>query len=322
MPGLGAVGLYAWTRNENGAYAVLPLPSGALSVSTMEWTPADDEQPLTLAEMRASVHRVLGADLDLRPPTGPGPHLMRRGVGRNTRLARSYRAGRVLLAGDAAHVHSAVGAPGLNVGLQDAANLGWKLAAQVHGWAPDGLLDTYESERRPAAARVVTHTAAQTELMRPGGEVSALREVFGELLVDGPATRRIADLLAGSDLRYAMHPGDPADHPLVGRFAPELTLVTDDGPTRLAQLLRTARPLLLDLGHGGLAAGAAGWRDRVDVVTATTEEPAATALLVRPDGYVAWAAADRHPTDPAAGPVSALTTWFGPARRDAGEPVG
>jgi 2-polyprenyl-6-methoxyphenol hydroxylase-like FAD-dependent oxidoreductase len=314
VPGLGVLGLYAWNRTGNGAYAVLPLPAGALSISTMEWAPADDEEPPTLEEVRASAHRVLGADLDLRPPTGPGPHLLRRLVGRNTRLARSYRRGRVLLVGDAAHVHAAVGAPGLNLGLQDAANLGWKLAAQVNGWAPDGLLDTYQSERRPAAERVVMHTTAQTALMSPGPEVSALRELFAELLADEPATRRIANLLAGSDVRYPMRPGEPTDHPLVGRFAPDLTLQTDDGPTRLANLLRTARPLLLDLGHGGLAAEATGWRDRVDTVIATTEHPTATALLIRPDGYVAWAAPDPRAGDQAAGLTSALTTWFGPAR--------
>jgi 2-polyprenyl-6-methoxyphenol hydroxylase-like FAD-dependent oxidoreductase len=322
VPGLGALGLYAWNRTGSGAYAVLPLASGVLSVSTMEWASADDEEPPTLEEVRASVRRVLGADLALQPPAGPGPHLLRRGVGRNTRLARSYRRGRVLLAGDAAHVHSAVGAPGLNVGLQDAADLGWKLAAEVHGWAPEGLLDTYESERRPAAERVIMHTTAQTALMSPGPEVGALRELVAELLVDEPATRRVAELLAGSDERYAMRPGDPGDHPLVGRFVPDLTLVTDGGPTRLAELLRTARPLLLDLGHGGLVAAAAGWRDRVDVVTATAEHPAATALLIRPDGYAAWAAPDDRTTDPASGLISALTTWFGSARRDTPAPSG
>jgi len=113
----------------------------------------------------------------------------------------------------------------------------------------------------------------------------------------------VADLLAGSDVRYTEH-----DHPLVGRFVPDLDLVTDDGPTRLAELLRTARPLLLDLGHGGLGAAAQGWRDRVDVVTATTADPAPTGLLVRPDGYIAWAASDCRPT----GLAGALRTWFGP----------
>jgi hypothetical protein len=197
----------------------------------------------------------------------------------------------------------------LNVGLQDAADLGWKLAAELAGRAPAGLLDTYESERRPAAERVIMSTTAQTALMRPGGEVGALRELVGELLLDEPATRRVAELLAGSDVRYD---AGPHDHPLVGRFAPELDLVTGAGPTRLAELLRDARPLLLDLGHGGLAAAAAGWRDRVATAGATTAQLTATGLLVRLDGYVAWAA-DERGAGPVPGLLTALATWFGPA---------
>ncbi len=179
---------------------------------------------MTVEDLRASVRRVLGADLPLSAPQGEGPHLLRRLTGRNTRLADRFRDRRVLLAGDAAHVHSAIGGPGLNLGLQDTINLGWKLAAEVHGWAPAGLLDSYEIERRPAARRVVMHTQAQTALIKPGGEVTALRELFTELLADRGNVQRIADMMAGADLRYDMGTGDPhpwsADGPPTCRWTP------------------------------------------------------------------------------------------------------
>ncbi|MGP4096751.1 FAD-dependent monooxygenase [Nonomuraea sp. KM90] len=285
VPGAGTFGLWTWHRTERGAYAMLPAGPGPLMVSAMEWdaeAPGEDV-PMTVAELRGSLARVLGADVPLAEPTGPGPHLLRRLNGRNTRVADRYREGRVFVAGDAAHVHSAMGAPGLNLGLQDAANLAWKLAAEVHGWAPPGLLDTYDAERRPAAGRVAMHTQAQLALAAPGSAVTALREVFGELLGDPGARRRIASLLAGSDVAYLM-PAPP--HPLVGRFLPELP----------AGAAARARPVLLDA-TGGLRVR----HGRVDVVPSGGPD----AVLVRPDGYVAWAGTPDETLD------EALETWFG-----------
>lgn len=285
VPGLGTYVLYAWHRTERGAYAMLPSGPGVLTISSMEWdasAPGDDV-PMTIAELRASLARVLGADLPLAEPTGAGPHLLRRLNGRNTRVADRYREGRVFVVGDAAHVHSAMGAPGLNLGLQDAANLAWKLAAEVRGWAPPGLLDTYDAERRPAALRVAMHTQAQLALAAPGQEVTALREVFGELLSDDDARRRIASMLAGADLAYPM-PAPP--HPLAGRFLSGLP----------AEPAARARPVLLD-GTGGLRVR----HGRVHVAPFEGDG----AVLVRPDGYVAWAGTPDESLD------EALGTWFG-----------
>ena len=200
VPGFGVVPPFQHLRTEHGLIAWAPFPGGDPLVSAVEWgQPAEGEA--SLDELRASAARVLGADLPLGPPTGPGPHVMRRLFGGNTRIASQYRADRVLLLGDAAHVHSAIGGPGLNLGLQDAVNLGWKLAAEVHGQAPEGLLDTYESERSPVARRVAMHTQAQSLLIQPGGDVTALRELFGELLAQSSVRQHLADLLAGADMR-------------------------------------------------------------------------------------------------------------------------
>ncbi|MEU8232988.1 FAD-dependent monooxygenase [Actinoplanes sp. NPDC048967] len=310
------IGLYAWHRTERGAYVMVPHGPGVLMVSVIEWDgPApDDDVPATLDEVRDSLHRVLGQDLPLSAPTTPGPHLLRRGYVANTRIATSYRQGRVFLAGDAAHVHPSVGAPGLNLGLQDAANLGWKLAAQVHGWAPPGLLDSYQAERRPAAERVTMQTQAQLALMSPGPAVTALRQVVGELLDLPGVTDHVAGLLAGSDVAYRMHAGSA--HAVTGRFAPEQELRVGSRVTRLAELMRAGRPLLADLtGSGQLADLIAAWRDRVDVVSVQARTAPAEALLIRPDGYVAWALGP----DGTDGLLDALATWFGaPNPRTAG----
>ncbi|WP_410565979.1 FAD-dependent monooxygenase [Amycolatopsis sp. cmx-4-61] len=305
IPGRGVIPPFFHYRTEAGLFAYAPFPAGTL-VTAMEWTDdegAEDEPSVSLDDVRASVRRVLRFDLPLGEPEGDGPHLLRRLRGRNTRLAEKFREGRVLLVGDAAHVHSAIGGPGLNLGLQDAAGLGWKLAATLHGWAPDGLLDTYESERRPVAERVVMHTQAQSALISPGGDVTALRELFGELLRLPSTVQHIADLMSGADVRY--EPG--TDHPLDGRWAPDLVLA--DG-TRLAQLTATARPLLLDF-TGSLGDELSGWRDRIDLVPGQADGDA-TALLIRPDGYVAWASSSAEPDDTERKTLRvALERWFG-----------
>jgi 2-polyprenyl-6-methoxyphenol hydroxylase-like FAD-dependent oxidoreductase len=294
VPGHGIVPAFLHHRTDRGVFVYGPLPGRPPLVSTIEWGRhgAADEMPMTLDEMRASIARVLGADVPLLPPAGEGPHLLRRVSGGNTRIADRYRDGRVLLVGDAAHVHSAIGGPGLNLGLQDAVNLGWKLAAAVQGRAPDGLLDSYETERRPVAERVSMHTRAQMALLAPGSEVTALRALFVELLEDERTTAHIAALMSGADVRYPMGAG--TSHPLVGGLAPELELDAGAGPVRLAELIRDARPLLVDFtADGDLAGEVADW-EGVAAVASRSPGPA-TALLLRPDGYVAWATASPHP---------------------------
>ncbi|MEU9836112.1 FAD-dependent monooxygenase [Streptosporangium sp. NPDC048047] len=360
VPGYGLVPPFMHHRTERGLFVFAPFPCRPALVSTMEWEPAaaegDGQPPLTLEELGESVRRVLGADLPLGPSTGSGPHVMRRLTGGNTRLAERFRDGRVLLAGDAAHVHSAIGGPGLNLGLQDVVNLGWKLAAEIHGWAPPGLLDSYEAERRPAAERVVMHSQAQSALIAPGAEVTALRRLFTELLGDRNVVRHIAATMAGSDIRYDMGVGDGAAgdggaggvHSLTGRWAPDLSLDTGTGPVRLAELTADARPLLLDLTEDfSVAREAAGWSDRVKVVGARPPhsgmpgggagEDAArggfhgsavpgedggsggiAALLLRPDCYVAWASASPRPDSRERDALrAALARWFGAPAEDA-----
>ncbi|WP_405597832.1 MULTISPECIES: FAD-dependent monooxygenase [unclassified Streptomyces] len=297
-------------------FAMMQPGSGIHLVATFEWDqpPADDSTPMTFDELRASARRVLGTDLPMSPPSTPGPHLLRRLTGTNSRQADTYRAGRVLLLGDAAHVHSAVGGPGLNLGMQDAINLGWKLAAQIHGWAPPELLDTYHSERAPVSRRVLMQTRAQMALMRPAADITAARDLLVELLDDPRNRARIAALLSGTDIRYDM--GHDTTHPLTGRWLPDLRTHITDGWTQIAERLRAARPVLVDLtGNAATAQAARAWTDRVDVITARSANRSlpASAILVRPDGYLAWA------TDDTAGQSmrhhlhAALTTWFGAA---------
>ena len=284
-------GVFIWARFDD-----------ACSVTTMEWGAVSDSMgpgddvPMTLDELAASVRRVLGVDVPMELPVLDRPLLMRRSRGRNTRIASQFRVGRVLLAGDAAHIHSGIGGPGLNAGLQDVANLAWKLGATIHGWAPAGLLDTYHSERHPVAERVAMQTQAQSALLSPGDKVTALRTLFGELLEPVAARQHVVDTMSGNDIRYFA-----GDHPLVGALVPELTVTTTAGVARLAELRRTGRPLLLDL--AGVGSVADGWKDRVDVVSGTSGE--LPALLIRPDGVVAWAGSSSD------GLVEALERWFG-----------
>jgi 2-polyprenyl-6-methoxyphenol hydroxylase-like FAD-dependent oxidoreductase len=303
VPGYGPILPLMHHRTETGLFVYAPFPGRPAAVVTLEYgVPDDTAAPLSLAEMEESIRRVLGVDVPLSPPAGDGPHLLRRLTGTNTRLAERFRDRRVLLAGDAAHVHSATGGPGLNLGLQDTVNLGWKLAAAIHDDARDGLLDTYETERRPVGQRVIMHTQAQSALNAPGADVTALRELFGELLTDRRNIRHIAETMAGSDIRY-----EAGGHPLVGRFAPDMVLSTASGPVRLAQLARDARPLLLDMTETGLPSDGP-WQ----LVRADARPEQATALLLRPDTYVAWASSAARPD---AGEIdelrAAAARWFG-----------
>jgi 2-polyprenyl-6-methoxyphenol hydroxylase-like FAD-dependent oxidoreductase len=301
VPGFGKLPL-GHHRLERGGYVFLQIPGGRTMFAISEpGRLAPDAAPMSLDDLRESTRRVLGVELPFEAPQGPGPHAMRRMDGINTRLAETYRAGHVLLLGDAAHVHSPMGGPGLNLGLQDTVNLGWKLAAEVNGWAPAGLLDTYESERRPVGERVMMQSLTQQALMAPGPEVDAMRTLFGELLEKPQVRDHMAHLLAGSDVRYDV---DDA-HPLSGRLAPDLVL--DDG-RRVAELMHDARPVLLDL-SGTLEVE----HDRVDVVIGTMADRPAAAMLIRPDGYVAWAS-DGVGAAELPNLIAALERWFGPAR--------
>ena len=309
VPGYGHIPPYTQQRTDTGFFAFGNLPSRLPLMVTVEWMAdgIDDSLPLTLGEFRESVRRVLGADLPLQPPA----HRLTRSTGVNTRLANRFCNDRLLLVGDAAHVQFVLGGPGLNVGLQDAINVGWKLAASIRGWAPRRLLETYTAERRPVARRAAMHTQAQLALLAPGAEVTALRELFTELVGDVHTVAYIADLLAGADVHYDMGVADAS--PLVGRWAPDLVLDTGCGTLRLAELTRTARPLLLDFTENACYANEVdGWRDRVDTVTGTARDSPACALLLRPDCYVAWATDTARP-DPAIRESlrAALITWFG-----------
>jgi 3-(3-hydroxy-phenyl)propionate hydroxylase len=230
-----------------------------------------------------------------------------------TRQAASYREGRVLLAGDAAHVHGPQGGQGLNTGVQDAVNLGWKLGRVVNETSPESLLDTYYAERHPVGARVLQNTMAQVALARIDERSQALRATVLDMLSMDEPRRRIAGMISGLDIQYDLGEG----HPLLGRRMPDLDLHTADGPTRVFELLHEARPMLLDLGGPG-AFDFAPWADRVRLVEAKHagawelpvlgEIAAPAAVLIRPDGHVAWAGDLTDPELP-----QALETWFGAA---------
>jgi FAD binding domain/Aromatic-ring hydroxylase, C-terminal len=266
--------------------------------------PGDEPAAPTLDDLRAALIAFYGTDFGVHDVTW---------LSRFTDLARqavAYRDRRVLLAGDAAHVHSPVGGQGLNVGVQDAVNLGWKLAQVVGGTSPESLLDTYETERHPIGARVLQMTMAQTALNRGDERTKALRETVTDLLKMDEPRKRYAGMMSGLDVHYDLGAG----HPLLGRRMPDLEVVGANGPRRVFTLLHEARPLLLVLGEPAL--DIAPWAERVQRVDARYagewELPvlgvvaAPTAVLIRPDGYVAWVG---EGTDE--GLRDALTTWFG-----------
>jgi len=289
-----AIGRHAFGKLEDGLVRVLV---------TEEHLPTSDA---TLRDLSEALIAVWGTDYGVHSPIW---------ISRFTDMARqaaAYRERRVLLAGDAAHVHNPVGGQGLNLGVQDAVNLGWKLAHVVNQTSPDSLLDTYHAERHPIAARVLRDTLAQVALFRQDDHTKALGEIISELLsMDEPRTR-FAAMMSGLDVHYDLGEG----HPLLGRRMPDLDLVTATGPLRVFTLLHDARPVLLNLGEpGGL--DITPWADRVQLIDAkyvgTWELPvlgavtAPTAVLIRPDGYVAWVGDRTH-----LGLHDALTTWFGP----------
>jgi 3-(3-hydroxy-phenyl)propionate hydroxylase len=260
----------------------------------------------TVSELGEALIAVYGTDFGIHNPTWISR------FSDATRQAATYRAGRVLLAGDAAHIHSPAGGQGLGLGVQDAVNLGWKLAQVVRGTCPDGLLDTYHAERHPVAERSLKFTMAQSVLQRGEDRIRALVDVVSEIATMDEPRKRLAGILSGLDIHYDLGEG----HPLLGRRMPDLDLVTTDGPRRVFELLHTARPALVNLGEPGAIAIDA-WADRVQLVDAGRVEEwelpvigevdAPSAVLVRPDGYVAWVGDGT--TD---GLEDAMTAWFGP----------
>ena len=282
---------------------------GPIRVMVPEPHPAPAGEP-TLRDLCAALINVCGTDYGAHSPT----HISR--FTDMARQAAAYRSGRVLLAGDAAHVHSPVGGKGLNTGVQDAVNLGWKLAQVVKRISPQSLLDTYHAERHPVAARVLRDTLAQVALLRTDDRTAALRDTVSELLSMDEPRRRFAARMSGLDIQYDFGAGHPQlEHPLVGRRMPDLDLLTADGPLRVFTLLHAARPLLLNFREPG-GFDITLWADRIRLIDAVYSGSwdlpalgpvaAPPAVLVRPDGYVAWVGDLTQP-----GLTDALTTWFG-----------
>jgi len=293
-------------RDEKGQHGLGRLEDGKrVRVVVRELHAGQTAEP-TLRDLSQALVAVWGSDFGVHSPTWISRFTDM------TRQAASYREGRVLLAGDAAHVHYPVGGQGLNIGVQDAVNLGWKLAQVVHGTSPESLLDTYHAERHPVGARVLQNTMAASALTRSDGRIDALRDAMSELLSMDEPRKRFAAEISGLDIRYDLGEG----HPLLGRRVPDLDLGTADGPLRVFTLLHDARPVLLNLGEPG-PPREAPWADRVRLLDAKYSGlwelpvlgavPAPTAVLIRPDGHAAWVGDDNR-----AGLSDALTTWFGP----------
>ncbi len=284
-----------WHATRTGVYTFGPMP-GRILVAEFGGAPADRTSPVTTDELQGAIRRVTGVEVTVHAITTATRFTD------NARQATSYRRGRVLLAGDAAHVHSPFGGQGLNLGIGDAMNLGFKLAATIRGAAPDGLLDTYTAERHPIGEWVLDWTRAQIAVMRPDPHARAARKVIEGLAATVDGTTFFAKQLSGAWQAYDLG----GDHPLVGRSAPDLELA--DG-TRLSDHLHDGGAVLLDLADDpDVRAHAAGFDDRLVVVTAAADT-AVRALLVRPDGFVAWASDGGSD-----GLADALATWLGSRR--------
>jgi 3-(3-hydroxy-phenyl)propionate hydroxylase len=302
-----AAGTHAFGRSEYEIKGgeVIYKDVGPIGVMVTEPNANASTDP-TLRELKDRLIAACGTDYGVHSPTWISRFTDM------TRQAATYRSGRVFLAGDAAHVHSPIGGLGLNTGVQDAVNLGWKLAQVIKGASPDTLLDTYHAERHPVGARVLKTTMAQVALHREDDRTRALRDIVGDLLKMEEPRRRIAAEMSGLDIHYDLGNG----HPLLGRRMPDLDLVTAIGRLRVFTLLHDARAVLLNVGQAG-SFDVAPWADRVRVVDAkyvgAWELPvlgvvtSPTAVLVRPDGHVAWVGDTTR-----LGLVDALSRWFGP----------
>ena len=294
------------------------LPFGPLNGETWqrimvtEYQPVDDSGPISIDGLRDSLIRVAGTDFGMHSP---------RWLSRfadASRQATRYRSGRLLLAGDAAHIHPPLGGQGMNLGIQDAMNLGWKLAAVLTGQAADRLLDTYHDERHPVAARVLENTRAQTSLLEPGENAAAMRGWMQRLLTVPEANELTSAEISGLDVCYASHAASHTQHPLVGRRVPDVDVVTAAGRQRVFELLHAGRAVLLDLDAG--AGRSIAVPNAVAYVSADCPTrqwrlpvlgwvPVPSALLIRPDGYVAWVSSDGS-TDG----LAEAATWFGGQR--------
>ncbi|WP_020502137.1 FAD-dependent monooxygenase [Sciscionella marina] len=270
----------SWNRMEHGMLVHGPGPGRILTVE-FDGPPADRDAPITTAELQESLRRVSGTDIVITAVHSATQFTD------NARQATDYRRGRVFLAGDAAHVHSPFGGQGLNLGIGDAVNLGWKLAAALHGTAPEGLLESYTSERHPVGARILEITRAQIAMMRPGPQVSALRGLLTELMSTVDGNTYFVNLMSGRAHHYAL----PGSHPLVGTQLPAARIEDDITPLRSG----TGSLFGAEVPHG--------WADRVTPAPAAAELPA---MLARPDGYVAWAG-----EEPDTELETALRAWFG-----------
>jgi len=292
-------------RSEKGINAIAKLEGGRARVVLNEGQVVRGSEPV-LEDLRQALIGLYGTDYGLRSATN---------VSRFTDMARQaarYRDRRVLLAGDAAHVHSPVGGQGLNIGVQDAVNLGWKLAQVVRGISPESLLDTYQAERHPVGARLLRNTMALTAIERSDDRISALREMILELMGNAEVRKRYFAMISGLDVHYDLGEG----HPLLGRRMPDLDVTTACGSLRVFTLLHDGKPVLLNFGDGD-SLDIDGWGDRVRWIEAKYEGvwelpamgpiPGPAAVLVRPDGYVAWVA-DEHGR---AGLAESLRKWFG-----------
>jgi 2-polyprenyl-6-methoxyphenol hydroxylase-like FAD-dependent oxidoreductase len=301
-----AVGVHAIGRLEYEIRdgEVVYMDGGPVRVMVTEQQLGPGSEP-TLSDLSEAMIAVYGTDFGIHSPTSISRFTDM------TRQAAAYRAGRVLLAGDSAHVHYPAGGQGLSLGVQDAVNLGWKLAQVIDGTSPESLLDSYQNERHPVAARALKHTMAQTALQRQDERTKALADVVSELAMMDEPRKRLAGIVSGLDIHYDLGEG----HLLLGRRMPDLDLVSADGSLRVFTLLHDAKPVLLNLGEPG-GFDITPWADRVKLIDAEYsglwELPvlgavtAPTAVLIRPDGYVAWVGGGTE-----AGLRDALTVWFG-----------
>ena len=288
-----------------GGGGIGPAEDGRVGVTLIVPDLDRSDEP-TLQDVRDALIRIDGKDYGVHSP------LWISSFTDMTRQAVAYRSGRVLLAGDAAHVHAPMGGQGLNIGVQDSVNLGWKLAQVVKGTSPVSLLDTYQAERHPVGARVLQNTMAQRALGATDERTRALRDFLAELLTMDQPRKHVAGMISGLDVHYDLGDG----HPMLGRRMPDLDLATANGPVRVFELLHNAKPVLLNLGDAG-ALDITAWAERVQLVDASYAGPwelpvlgevsAPSAVLVRPDGHVAWVGEGRD-----AGLHDALTTWLGP----------
>jgi 3-(3-hydroxy-phenyl)propionate hydroxylase len=298
----------AWGFRQDaiGIHAIGKLEDGRAMRAVLTETQLQTADEPTLDDVSKALIAVYGTDFGIHSPIS---------ISRFTDVARqavAYSDRRVLLAGDAAHVHPPIGGQGLNIGVQDSMNLGWKLAQVVKRKSPESLLDTYHAERHPVAARVLRNTMAQVALRRTDDRTKALSDTVSEFLRMDEPRKRLAGEMSGLDVHYDLGEG----HPLLGRRMPDLNLVTAKGPPRVFTLLHDARPVLLNLAEPG-GFDITPWADRVQLIDAKYvgawnlpmigPVPAPTVVLVRPDGYVAWTG-DRTRL----GLADALTTWFGP----------